>query len=394
MESEKLLSLFKHYMINSFEATAHVLYNTPLECQVVSVIPNLVITDGYHKVSCVMTREAMVNMKEHYPTIKIRDFERHIITLLKYCPHSILENDLQFILHVYDFLLRPLESEKPADIKEKIIELEDYPNMKHELSFETIKHMRKSLLNNQSIDKVPPLESILLEKSYVISGIFNVIKFTEKKSKKDETGKITYSMNDLMNIEDKLTEEGGMQLLKKKEEKIKEKEFMRKFFRERKQKPRSLEKDLVKWANDWKLKKEKAKAERDPGLIKEGVAKFIAKINSTNNDPKTISRSSSFKTIASKRNAVEKKALNQTELEYDAKGFKNFLNWRASTNNHNSDSNNVNDILKKNNPEGITISLAVPPKPIKAFDGWISAVGKNKDGNNSCKKFINEKPKL
>lgn len=390
MKSEKLLPLFKHYMTNSYSGDTHFIYNSSFECQVISAVPNFIISDGYHKVPCEITKEAIISMKQYYPSIKIRDLVGCCIILLEYCPHTILSNKIRPILHIYDFLLASPELQKNVSIigkpKEFSTGKENTQEMVNILKFETIKHLRRHLLSRQSVDKVPPLEDILMDKNSSSKRIERTIPYEEKKCPKiEDSGRVIYTSGALERMEEKLTEKAGRELIETKEYLRRQREMARKIFRERKEKPKSLEKDLTDWARD--LKSEKIDKE---GIVKEGVARIIAK--GENKQLNAIGmRSVSKLSVTSKRG-------NESEVKYDARGFKRFMEWRQSTNNHSSESNDVINVLKRNSSGSIRVDFSAPSKPQKAFDGWLSNLaGKRRnspEGAASCKKSTAKKPKL
>jgi len=383
MKKEKLLPLFKHYMITSFTNESYIMYNTPLECQIISAIPNFVVSDGFHKVPCLLTKEAMIKMKENYPTVMIRSLKNYIITLDEYGPHTILDKHIHPILHIYKFTLRSLELQDYHTIIGKPKEIVGGQDMKHIMNFETTKHMKNSLLNKISPDNVPPLEPALIHNK-LLRSLGQVITYEGKKAIRDNAGKITYSSETLERMEDSLIEAASRRLAIQKDKRRRQKEQARRVARQLKEKPKSLSKDLIAWENDSKIKKGESSNE----IIKEGVAKVIARENAN---------LSTDKTANSSCGTVEKS--NIAEMKFNANEFKNFIKWKSNAPNHDSESNNVKELLEKEESEIIRLSFIASSKsPKKAFDEWITSAPPGKrefsEGANSSKKSSGKKLKL
>lgn len=392
-KKERLLQLFKHYMITSYEDSAFVVYNTPLDCQIISTSPNFIISDGFHKVPCQFTKEAMIILKQYYPTLKIEDLDKRIITLIEYMPLTHYEKKLSPILHVHDFYLDAAEEDKHSGIVGKPKVITKSQEMRRGMDFEIQKHFRSYLANEYPINVVPPLERILLE-NQVENASRAIACGGKKREKKNKAGKVMYAADELLAMDDGLTEAAGRLTQKQKDDKRKNKERARKVFKDRKEKPRSLDKDLMKWAKNLNEKRGKMATELSPDFVKEGVAKVIARNigNPIRINLKSASKSSINKSINSKKG-------NTSEVKFNAKGFKNFMSWNKGGNSRDLESNDVGDVLKKGERETIQVDFAVPIQPShKAFDGWLTS-GANKrrkpsDGSSSCKKSTAKKPRL
>lgn len=392
-KDEKLLAIFKHYMITSYEDAVAIIYNTPLECQVISTGPVFVISDGFHKVSCEFTKEAIISMKQYYPTIRPTDLDKRVITLIEYMPLTYFDKKLSPTLHIYDFYLDSVEESKRPNITGKPKEITKNQEIQRGMGFETQKHIRRYLWESYPFEILPPLEKILLRKQ--IEQNTKAIKCEgKKKGRKDKAGRVTYEAEALEEMDDSLTEAAGRLNVKKKEDKRKDKDAARKLFKGRKGKPRSLEKDLVKWAKDLKEKRGKSGMEKSPDFVKEGVARVIAR---NIGDPIRINLKSASKSSINK--SINSKKGNTSEVKFDAKGFRNFMSWNKKAGGRDIESNDVGDVLRKGGQGPIEVDFAVPSQPSKrAFGGWITSDSAKKrkasDGTNSCKKSTAKKPKL
>jgi hypothetical protein len=388
-KDEKLLAIFKHYMITSYEDSSIVIYSTPIECQVIATKPSIVISDGFHKVSCLFTKEAVVGMKQYYPNVKMSELLRRAITLIEYAPLTYFDKKLSPVLHIYDFYLDSIEESKRTNIGGKPKEITKNQEIKRGMDFETQKLFRRYLWDSVAIDLVPPLESILLT-GQIENNSKAIACEWKKKGKKDKAGKIMYEAEALEEMDNSLTEAAGRKLAKNKEEKRKNKEAAREMFKGRKGKPRSLEKDLVKWAKDLKEKRGKISMEKSPDFIKEGVARVIARNigNPIRINLKSASKSSINKSINSKKG-------NTSEVKFNARGFKNFINWRQSGR-ADVDSNDVGEVLNKGGQGAIGLEFAIPAKPTKkAFEEWVtSSDGRKRDGASSSRKSTTKKLKM
>eukprot|EP01022_Parablepharisma_sp_SALTPOND_P020343 TRINITY_DN3687_c1_g1_i1.p1 TRINITY_DN3687_c1_g1~~TRINITY_DN3687_c1_g1_i1.p1 ORF type:complete len:685 (-),score=29.01 TRINITY_DN3687_c1_g1_i1:1365-3125(-) len=417
MDKKKFLPLFQECMeiamVNPIDKLSWIARRVPMECQVLSTDPKLVLSDGFHKVACEVSKEALLNLKKYYPTIKVKDLNKCVITLLEYAPHTHLEANgtISPTLHIYDLLLRSPENQKHNTIVGKPKDLGASEDIKARAGYETSKHLKRYLVAQRDINNLPPLENILLRStSGSLTKHFGptkgVIKYEARKYiLGDELGKNILNYSDLDYIEEKLTEEAVKDLQREKEEKRKEKEQGRKHAKQRKEKPRSLGKDIKKWVDSWKIKKEmEAKKEKPkvPNFIQEGVAKFIAKENTgtkDNSSLKSTSKMSIRKSTVSKQGTVGKRSTNPSEMKFTAKGFKNFLTWRVGSGNRDSQATDVTDLLKKSKAGTIKVDFAAPTKPTrKAFENWASAEtpGKKRslpEGVSSVRKSTTKKPK-
>jgi len=203
---------------------------------------------------------------------------------------------------------------------------------------------------------------------------------------------MVYDAKALEEMDESLTEAAGRKLVKRKEDRRRDKEASREFFKKKKGKPRSLDKDLERWARDLKEKRGKISMEKSPDFIKEGVARVIAKNfgNPIKINLKSASKSSINKSINSKKG-------NTSEIKFDAKGFRTFMSWNKNENRVDSGSNDIKELLRKGGQGTIGLEFATPSKPDnKAFDGWVTGAGRKRasEGASSAKKSTAKKPKL
>eukprot|EP00826_Nyctotherus_ovalis_P022739 TRINITY_DN1756_c0_g2_i2.p1 TRINITY_DN1756_c0_g2~~TRINITY_DN1756_c0_g2_i2.p1 ORF type:complete len:337 (+),score=109.33 TRINITY_DN1756_c0_g2_i2:29-1012(+) len=296
------------------------------------------------------------------------------------------------ILHIYNFSLYPLDQQNNSSVIGKPKEINGGQEMRYEAGFEIMKHMKGSLLNKVSPDKSPFLESTLFNSKHS-KLLGNVIAYESKKAVRDKAGKVIYTSEALEKMEDSLIEAAGRRLAIQKEKSQEQKERARNLARQLRGKPRPLELDLITWANDCKPKKENTNTD----IVKEGVAKIIAREDGSKNNDKINSKIPGDKVVNSSCGTVEKSSV--SEVKFDAKGFKNFLSWRSSAHNHDSEENNVKDLLIQSNTEAIEVNIVVAKKAPKcAFDGWLTSCADKKrdysEGANSSKKPSAKKPKL
>jgi hypothetical protein len=410
MKKECLLPLFKNFMetTRGNSSIKPIILQTPIDCQVVSTTPKIVVSDGFHKVTCNMSKDAVLEWKTYYPALKLKDLNKCIITLVEHAPYTRLDADkgLQFELHVYNFRLHSLDAQRSNTILGTPKELEDTQEIKSETNFEIHKKLRRYISKQKYINELPQLEDIKYQKPIKcnerMTKPINCISLKEDLF--DEAGKLMLDYKKVDQMEDVLTEEAGKLLVKRKEDIRKNKELGRELAKKMREKPRSLNKDLVQWADKFKVNNESSQRKsKTITVIQEGVARILAKENiGTRNNPRnlrSISKSSINKSIQSKRLNSEKGKVNVSEIKYNARSFKNFMNWRANGNGT-EETNNVADLLQRRSPGTILVDFAVPAKPSrKAFDGWVSSKTpcrkrETPSGAGSCRKSTTKKFRL
>jgi len=355
-----------------------------------------------------MSKDAVLEWKTYYPTLKIKDLNKCIITLIEYAPYTRLdaEKGLKFELHVYNFHLCPADNQKINTILGAPKELENAQEIKSETNFEIHKKLRRYISKQKYINELPQLEDIkyqrLIKCNERMTRPINCIPV--KEDLVDEAGKLMLDYKKVDQMEDILTKEAGKMLAKRNEEIRRNKELGRELAKKMREKPRSLHKDLVQWVNKCKAENESnQKKTKSISMIQEGVAKILAKENiGTRNNPRSlrsVSKSSINKSIQSKRLTSEKGKINISEIKYNARSFKTFLNWRTNANGI-EEMNDVADLLQKRSPGTILVDFAVPTKPTrKAFDEWVSSKTPSRkreapSGVGSCRKSTIKKPKL
>ena len=183
---------------------------------------------------------------------------------------------------------------------------------KARINIEIINHIRKYIGKKKTIDKLSMLENTVFGKP--------IKSHAHKGNTYENEGRLMLNYSKIDQMEESLTEEAGIFLKKMKEEKKREREESRKHAMMMKEKQHSLEKNKK-------------------GIIKEGVTRTLNEENIDVN--KGFREPSVCKSICSKRNTVEKCKGNVSEVKCTANTFKSFLNWRASSDTHNSDENNV-----------------------------------------------------
>lgn len=405
MKKEKLLSLFKNFMESTRgnSSLKPVTFLTPIDCQVIATTPRLIVSDGFHKVACNISKEAALELKTYYPSLRIKDLNKCIITLIEYAPYTRLDPDkgLQIELHIYNFRLHSPDTQKTVLGTPK--ELENTQEIKVETKFEVHKKLRQYISKQKFVNELPQLEELKFQRPIKCSDRVSkpICCISQKDDLLDPAGKIMLDYKKVDQMEDMLTEEAGKLLARRKEECRRQKELGREIAKKTRERPRSLNKDLVRWAD--KFKQETIpipKQAKDITMIKEGVARILAKESSgVRNNPRnlrSISKSSINKSIQSKRMTSEKGKINLSEIKYTAKSFKNFMNWRANG----KETNSVSELLRKGSPGAIVVDFAVPTKTTgKAFDGWISSrtPWRKRDtpsGAGSCRKSTIKKLKL
>ena len=253
-KKKKLLNLFIECMrietLNALDKHSYVSKDVPLECLVVSVDPHFVISDGIHKVVCELSHDALINMKQYYPDIKLKDLDKHNITLMRYAPHTNLgsNGDITLTLHVYEMSYKTYEGEKPQKIPAKIKDLVKDDEIKSRNWLSVYKHLRR-FINREGVENLPGLESII-EDSHSKVSIGRIIKFKgEKVGTRDELGKAIVPYDKFDNeAESRLRDEAMKTLEKEKVDKKLEKEKGREKAKELKEKPRDMKKQLTEYA--------------------------------------------------------------------------------------------------------------------------------------------------
>lgn len=405
MKKEYLLPLFKNFMESTRgnSCIKPITFLTPIDCQVVSTAPRFVVSDGFHKVKCNISKEAVLELKTYYPSLTIKDLSKRFVTLIEYAPHTRLDDSgLQFELHIYNFKVHCLEGQRCESILGKPKELESSQEIRSESGFEVHKKLRRFISNQKFVDEVPHLEDMKFQKPVKCSErISRPINCSDKKEGPyDEAGKLMLDYRRLERMEDALSEEAGRLLARRRAEWRRQKELGREVAKRMREKPRSLGKDLVQWAD--KHRSEGAK--KGISVIREGVARILAKENLEARDCsrnlRSLSKNSINKSIQSKRPTAEKGKVNVSEIKFTAKSFRTFLQWRARGGGLSGDTNSVAELLQKGSPGTIKVDFAAPAKAAaKAFDGWVSSKAflrkrQTPSGAGSCRKSTAKKPKL
>jgi len=339
-------------MLNSSSGSSLVIYKTPLECQVISTAPEFIITDKSHKVSCEFTKDAIIAMKQYYPSIRLQDLINRSIILLEYAPYTRLGKKLHILLRVYSFCL--IVDQQSVNEVETPREIVRGKGIHFSVNLEVQRHIKMSLLNNVVTDRVPPLEGILMEKISYSNG--GSIKYEESKGvAKDYAGRVSYSSRVIEHIEDDLTEAASKLLATQRRSKREQKNLARRLFKRLREKPVSLEKALIKWADSYR-----AKRKVQPNLKRKD--NMNTKTTLQNSDTTFIPDNFSKK--------EDSGGANVSEMKFNVEEFKEFLNWKAKDHNHDKEDNNVGSVLKQSGD--IRISFTHPKStPMKAFHNWI-----------------------
>eukprot|EP00826_Nyctotherus_ovalis_P011272 TRINITY_DN12941_c0_g5_i1.p1 TRINITY_DN12941_c0_g5~~TRINITY_DN12941_c0_g5_i1.p1 ORF type:complete len:455 (+),score=114.09 TRINITY_DN12941_c0_g5_i1:111-1475(+) len=406
MKKEYLLPLFKNFMESTRGncSIKPITFLTPIDCQVVSTVPRFVVSDGFHKVRCNISKEAMLEFKTYHPSVTIKDLSKRIVTLIEYAPYTRLDSDkgLQFELHIYNFRVHSLEGQRCESIVGKPRDLEGSQEIKSESGFEVHKKLRCFISKQKFVDEIPHIEDIKFQKPVKCSErVSRPINCSDRKEGPyDEAGKLMLDYRRLEQMEDVLSEEAGRLLTRRKAEWRRQRELGREVAKRAREKPQSLGKELVQWAD--RHRSEGAK--KGIGVIKEGVARILAKegleTRSCPRNLRSLSKNSINKSIQSKRPTAEKGKVNVSEIKFTAKSFRSFLQWRESAGIVDGDTNSVADLLQKGSPGMIKVGFAVPGKAAaKAFDGWVSSKTflrkrETPSGAGSCRKSTAKRPKL
>ena len=121
MEEPKLLPLFEDFLmkisVSARQSHTFSRERVPLECRVLSTEPQFVISDGYHSVSCFLSKEALALFKKAYPLMQIKDLTGFYIVLRSYAPHwlTLRSTPDELPLHIYSFaILRAAKGAEPV----------------------------------------------------------------------------------------------------------------------------------------------------------------------------------------------------------------------------------------------------------------------------------------
>ena len=343
----------------------------PIECQVVSTKPKFIVSDGYHKVTCIFTNKSIVSLKRGYQQVSIKDLEKKFIILKKYTPcTNLLEgNKLELALVLLDITLCSLECNKADRVKGKPAELEEEDEVKACGISEVNKHLKKNLQRYKKlIASTPQLENILRNKTTDCPNL--VIKFDENEGPYE--GAVDY--NSIEKIEEHAAEQAREELEAEKQMNKKLKEQQRRKFAERRKAPKSLNKELaslyVKTFGSGSAKKKAVSAQ---------VQKQIADIISIE-DKEVISTPMGTKKRSTSKAMSVSKSVKETEKKQSvykitARGFKGFIDWKACVGNVDHEAANVSEVLKKAKPGSIKVDFETPAKPgRKAFSNWVESI--------------------
>ena len=363
--------------------------DTPLECQVLSTEPKFIISDGFHKVACHFTRDALISMKKDYSSTKVKELDKQFLSLTDYAPHMHpnSSDELEPVVHLYKFSIYRHDGEKDPSIFGKPKELSTAQSIKVGADTEKNKRLRKFMVGYKGTNTVPELENVLAYKpDIVFCG--KVIKYEKRKvAFADELGKelVDYSKIDILELD--ATKEAAELIAKEGEETKKDKDQRRKSFAERKKKPRSLGKELTEYMRAERAREQKKQRSATPSFVKEGVAAILAKHNAPSVNPqasiRSISKASIDKGATSRRETERKEKPNMSEMKFTARGFKSFMSWKASSGSFDRETTNVTDQLKKSKAGPMKIGFAAPGRPVrKAFNDWASAATPEKKRGN------------
>ncbi len=405
MSNAKFLPLFKNAIqvcaiSNPLENHKFVLREEPISCQVLSTAPKFVVSDGHHKVTCVFAKKALLNMKEYYPSIKVKDLDKQIIILQSYAPHThpTDKGGVDPMLHIYRFTLydNNAKHKGAAGVWGKPAELVNDENMKGQLTTETHKHWKRFISSQKMVDNVPPLEK-LLETGQFPKSTKTVIKFERRKVLEDELEEELVDYSNIEEEEEEAVDLAPKVVARRKEEEKRLKEQGRKFAMQRRQRPVSLGKALEQFM---KQKEEAPKPARTitPTAMKKGVAAIIAKEGNAaaaRGGSVPVRRSTAAKQSVSKSvRRTERKGTIPSEIKLTAKGFKSFINWKACSGNIGRGATDVTNMVKNSKAGPIKVDFEAPTRPVKkAFSDWASATSPDKkrlapEGSVSTRKSV------
>lgn len=372
LNKERFLPLFQKGMEipenGELDKYRYIVRRVPIECQVMSTEPRLILSDGFHKVACEVSKEAVTNLKKQYPTIKFKELTNYIITLLEYEPYTYLDEygNIRLKLNIYNFVLNPPEKQKTNVILGSPKKLSTTSEIKAKASYETSKHLKNFLSFSKDLNTLPPLEKILLnsEDEEKVKDVVDIKSVIQCPGDDPENKESLLNYKELEALEDVLTEEAGKLLRQQRIEEIKQKRQERRLANMRKCRLKSLSKELVSWAGT-------QKEPRKSDAISQGQIKLLSKTKST---PKGTS--------------TEK----PSEVKYTAKGFKRFMKWLSDS--HDSADNSVSEVIDKSTPGAIKLEFAIPDKPKRE---QIESIRKKRgipSTVSSCIKSVLKKPKL
>jgi len=342
LNKEKFLPLFQKCMelAESVEVNGYryIVRRVPIECQVISTEPRIILSDGFHKVACEVSKEAITNFKKQYPIIKFKELTNYFITLLEYEPYTYLDEygNIRLKLNIYNFVLNSPETQNTSVILGSPKKLSATSGIQEKVSYQTSKHLKNYLMLSKDLNDLPSLEKILLGSTQLssgnkeeVAGIKSVIQCPGD-DPEDKENLLNYK--ELEALEDVLTENAGKLLQKQKFEEAKQRRLERKLANMRKNKLNSLSKDLVDWAEKIKDKE-----------IKKSDA------------------ISSGEVLSKTKSALKGSSTGKgSEVKYTAKGFKRFMNWL--NHNHDNEENNVTEVIDKTTSGAMKIKFAVPEK--------------------------------
>jgi hypothetical protein len=363
LNKEKFLPLFQKCMeiTGSVEMDKYryIVRRVPIECQMISTEPRIILSDGFHKVACEVSKEAVTNLKKQYPTIKFKELTNYFITLLEYEPYTYLDEygNIRLKLNIYNFVLNSPDTQNSPTfaILGSPKKLSATSEIKEKTSLETFKHLKNYLLSSKDLNDLPPLEKILLssESKEEVVGIKSVIQCPGD-DPEDKENLLNYK--ELEALEDILTEEAGKLLRRQKLEEARQKRHEHKLANMRKCRLSSLSKDLLDWVG-----KVKDKGIKKSDAVSKG--EVLTKTKST--------------------------LKGSSEVKYTARGFKKFISWMSHS--HNNEENNVKEVIDKATSGPIKIEFATPEtRQLRSMDkkrGIPSTV-------TSCCKSVLKKPKL
>eukprot|EP00826_Nyctotherus_ovalis_P017347 TRINITY_DN15108_c0_g2_i2.p1 TRINITY_DN15108_c0_g2~~TRINITY_DN15108_c0_g2_i2.p1 ORF type:complete len:353 (+),score=89.40 TRINITY_DN15108_c0_g2_i2:73-1131(+) len=344
----------------------YIVRRIPIECQVMSTKPRLILSDSFHKVSCEVSKEAVTTFKQYFPAVKFKELTNRFITLLEYEPYTYLDEygNIRLKLNIFKFVLNYPEKQNTDAILGSPKKLSATSEIKAKADYETAKHLKNFLVSSKALDKLPPLEKILLGEDEAQAACSADIKRVIECPGDDpgDRGNLL-SYKELEALEDVLTEEAGKLLQKQKLEEVKAKEQERILVNMRKYKLNSLSKDLVTWAGRLRSKEPRSEA------ISKGLIQVLPNAQST---PK--------KSSAGKA----------SEVKYKADGFKRFMNWASR--NRGSAENNVIEVIDRETPGAIRVDFVVPERLER---GRKSEKKRSMPSTvTSCMKSVLKKPKL
>jgi len=363
---EKLLPLFQKYIEitanNPLDHYQYIVRRVPIECQIIATEPRFILSDGFHKVASEVSIDAVVRLKEQYPTIRFKELTKCIITILDYEPYTYLDEygNIRLKLNVYNFVLNSPNQMKAVSVLGNPKKLSSTNEIKQKVNYETSKHLKSYLAVAEDLDNLPPLERILLNdiSKESLNRAMDIKSVLQCPGNDPGDRTRLLDCKRLNELEDILTEEAGKQIRRQKDELKKQKEEGRHLAKLAKRQSKSLCKELVGWADKYKDKTEENKT----NAVTEGLVELRTEKLKVPEDQKP------------------------SEVKYTAKGFKGFLKW--ASHNHDSEENNVEDVIAKD--KIIKVDFTVPDKTKKVISGKRQNIP---DKVISCCKTVYKKPK-